>query len=131
MSEDTYDVGFKKPPKETQFKPGQSGNPNGRPKGSRNVATDLQEELDEEIEVTERGTSLTLTKRRALIKTLMMKGLKGEIRAAEGLVRLALALDEADAARGGGELLNEDDQKIIAHFAARLAKGQGSRGEKS
>ena len=131
MPNDQYDVGFKKPPKETQFKPGQSGNPNGRPKGSRNVATDLQEELDEEIEVTERGTSLTLTKRRALIKTLMMKGLKGEIRAAEGLVRLALALDEADAARGGGELLNEDDQKIIAHFAARLAKGQGSSDEES
>ena len=131
MGEQDYEVGFGKPPKETQFKPGQSGNPDGRPKGSRNLATDLREELDEEIVVTERGTSLTLTKRRALIKTLMMKGLKGEIRAAEGLVRLALALDEADAARGGGELLNEDDQKIIAHFAVRLAKGQGSRGEKS
>jgi hypothetical protein len=29
---DDYEVGYKKPPKATQFKPGQSGNPAGRPK---------------------------------------------------------------------------------------------------
>lgn len=34
-----YEVGYKKPPKHTQFKPGQSGNPKGRPKGSKNTKT--------------------------------------------------------------------------------------------
>jgi len=32
----SYDVGFGKPPVRSRFEPGQSGNPRGRPKGSRN-----------------------------------------------------------------------------------------------
>ncbi len=42
-----YDVGYRKPPKHTRFKPGQSGNPRGRPKGTKNLKTDLIEELGE------------------------------------------------------------------------------------
>jgi hypothetical protein len=34
-----YDVGYRKPPKHKQFKLGQSGNPRGRPKGSKNEST--------------------------------------------------------------------------------------------
>jgi hypothetical protein len=36
-----YQVGYGKPPKHTQFKPGKSGNPQGRPKGTKNLKTDL------------------------------------------------------------------------------------------
>ncbi len=43
MSETDYKVGFGKPPIEPQYKKGQSGNPRGRPKGSRNHKTILQE----------------------------------------------------------------------------------------
>jgi hypothetical protein len=42
-----YDVGHAKPPKHTRFQPGQSGNPRGRPKGTKNLKTDLIEELGE------------------------------------------------------------------------------------
>jgi hypothetical protein len=38
-------VGYRKPPAKTRFKPGQSGNLNGRPKGSVNLKTDLRSEL--------------------------------------------------------------------------------------
>jgi len=34
-----------------QFKEGESGNPNGRPKGSRNLSTILKEMLEEDVEV--------------------------------------------------------------------------------
>ena len=47
-ADDEYDVGYKKPPKRTQFKPGQSGNPRGRPKGTKNLKTDLAEALGPE-----------------------------------------------------------------------------------
>ncbi len=42
-------VGYKDPPKEHQFKPGQSGNPRGKPKGSRDIKTILTELLQTEV----------------------------------------------------------------------------------
>jgi hypothetical protein len=39
-----YEVGYDRPPARTQFKPGQSGNPQGRPRGSRNTRPTLSEE---------------------------------------------------------------------------------------
>src|SRR3974390_676443 len=74
-------VGYGKPPKSGQFKPGKSGNPKGRPKGSLNLATDLAEELSEKITVREDGQARRASKQRALIKALMAKALQGDIRA--------------------------------------------------
>ena len=50
-----YEVGHRKPPKHTQFKRGQSGNPKGRPKESRNFSTDLKDTLKEPVRVTRDG----------------------------------------------------------------------------
>jgi hypothetical protein len=52
-----YEVGYGKPPKSTRFQPGQSGNPRGRPKGTKNLKTDLIEELHETIEIREGNRS--------------------------------------------------------------------------
>ena len=40
-----YSVGYGKPPKHSQFKPGQSGNPRGRPKKVMAFAEALEKEL--------------------------------------------------------------------------------------
>ena len=50
ISSAPYEVGYGKPPKHTRFQPGQSGNPRGRPKGTKNLKTDLEEELSERVQ---------------------------------------------------------------------------------
>ncbi|MGY4185917.1 DUF5681 domain-containing protein [Bradyrhizobium sp. USDA 4459] len=49
------DVGYRRPPREHQFKPGQSGNKSGRPKGSKNEATIIDQLLNRKIEIRENG----------------------------------------------------------------------------
>ena len=126
MSDD-YDVGFGKPPKHTQFKPGQTGNPQGRPKGSKNLKTDLLEELSEPMQVTEGGQVRRISKQRALIKTLMARALKGNDRAAAKILDLCLRVlgieDLDDAAE---KPLSQEDREMLEAFEARFRKTLGT-----
>ena len=53
--EPAENVGPGRPPRHTRFKPGQSGNPNGRPKGCNNFATILQQQLRKKVTITVDG----------------------------------------------------------------------------
>lgn len=77
-----YKVGYGKPPVHSRFKPGRSGNPRGRPDGSKNLKTDLLEELAERIVIREGDRRIRVSKQRALIKTQVARGLNGNDRAA-------------------------------------------------
>ena len=82
MSSDPKErASYGRPPKDRQFKPGKSGNPKGRPKRSRNIATEILAELDRKITVREDGREIKLSKAEALAKSLVARALKGEMRA--------------------------------------------------
>ena len=117
------EVGYGKPPRAHQFKAGQSGNPNGRPKGSKNESTILKEVMNEKLSL-----------RRANGRTRKIPVLEGIHRKQ---VELALKGDEKSAvlllnrygAFVSGELqpedLSEDDLAVLDAFARRL-KGTGN-----
>jgi Family of unknown function (DUF5681) len=92
------DSGYGKPPFHSRFKPGESGNPAGRPKGTGTVSfrADFAAELAELI--CEGRT--TYTKKRAIVKNLVSEALAGDTRAALAVIALCAKLfpepEEAD-----------------------------------
>jgi len=87
MSEE-YEVGYGLPPKATRFKKGKSGNPKGRPKGTLNLKTDVLEEANEMLVITENGKPRRISKQRAVVKQIYNKAIKGDIKAAKAAVDL-------------------------------------------
>ena len=117
-----YEVGFGKPPKASQFKPGQTGNKKGRPKRSRNFKTELREEVNELISITEGGNTRKIPKIRAYIKRMSELALKGDPRAAKIVldwVQQYLAVEEAEHQTKG---LSEEDNAIIENLLGRKSK---------
>jgi len=113
-------VGYGRPPKANQFKPGKSGNPKGRPKGSLNLVNDLAAELSELITVREDGRTRRISKQQALIKSLLAKGIQGEVRAAAAVLALYARVN----VEGIDDQNSIDDAElaILKRFAPRLLK---------
>jgi hypothetical protein len=114
-----FQIGYGKPPKQTRFKPGQSGNPRGRPSGTRNLKTDLAEELAERIAISEGGRRQEVSKQRGMLKQLMAKALKGDVRAANTVLGLVERL--LDVRADADTALTAQDQAIISDFMRRHA----------
>jgi hypothetical protein len=122
-----YEVGYKRPPKETQFKPGQSGNPNGRPKGARNLKMDLADELQERIVLREGGERRTVSKQRAMLKRLMERALNGDTRAASLIINMVARFLDQTEDEAHDTPLAETDLEILEAYEARLTAGRNSR----
>ena len=88
-SNSNRDVGFCRPPKEHQFRPGQSGNPLGRPKNTLSFVADLAEELSLLIAVNDNSR---ITKSRAIAKMLVTAAIDGNVKVAIALIGLAAKL---------------------------------------
>ena len=76
-----YAVGKGRPPVATRWKSGQSGNPKGRPRGSKNLITVLTEALNKRIRIQENAKWRTITTREAIATRLVHDSIKGNIRA--------------------------------------------------
>jgi hypothetical protein len=97
------EVGYGKPPKETQFRPDESGNPNGRPRGSarKSDKTDtlgkaVRELQRSKVYVVEGGKRKKVQFLKALLKRLAHDAHSGDVKARELLVKLFVQADQSD-----------------------------------
>ncbi len=119
-----YEVGYAKPPKHTRFQPGQSGNPRGRPKGTKNLRTDLMEELREKIVVREGDRPQKISKQRALLKSVVNRAIQGDARAtAIALSTMMRLLDTGEGAPDVEDGLFDDELAILKAFEDRARRG--------
>src|SRR5262245_6155539 len=84
-----YAVGYRRPPVHTRFKPGQSGNPSGRPKGSQNFKTLFDKILNEKVSLREGAQVRKVSKAEAVLRGLVIGAMKGEPRSLGTFFRLA------------------------------------------
>ena len=121
--ESKYQVGFQRPPRHTQFRKGTSGNPKGRPRDSKNLATELEEALGEKVAIVENGRRRKITKRCAMIKQLVNKAASGDLRASRQLTDLEFRLNpEGVRQKSGIELMRELAEEARKHLDERARR---------
>jgi Family of unknown function (DUF5681) len=82
----TNKVGYAKPPKHTRFTKGRSGNPKGRPTGSKNLATMMIEELTQPVPIVENGKRTKIPKIRAAVRQALNRAMVGDFKALQQIV---------------------------------------------
>ncbi|MGO9144727.1 MAG: DUF5681 domain-containing protein [Desulfomonilia bacterium] len=117
----SYDVGYGKPPQDTRFQPGQSGNAKGRPRGAKNLATIVNNAINEKVVVTENGKRRKKSKLEIAVTQLINKAVIGDQKALTQLIPLVQIIEgraEADAA--STPHLSEVDDQVMSHIGERF-----------
>ena len=129
-----YEVGYGRPPQHSRFKPGQSGNPKGRPRQRRNLRSVLDQHLQQTIEVTVNGRPCRMKRIDALVRTTVDRALKNDPKAISALI---IMMRQTGAMNELPEPVSETDQSvqdeaILALFRQRHGlpqKAAAKRGE--
>ena len=122
---DDYQVGYGKPPRHTQFAKGQSGNPRGRPSGSKNLATLVSEALNEMVIVTEDGGRRKITKREAMIKQLVNRSAKADWRAIKILLDILREIESKTPSETVENSFSAADEQVLEQIKARWNTNNG------
>ena len=122
-------IGYGSPPKHTRFAPGQSGNPNGRPKGARNLKTIIQGALSEKITVREGDKRRSITKLEGVVLRQIEGALHGNHRSALATLKIAAQVGLLEKAPDAVDelTLTPTEQQIIDELLSRPAGKKRSK----
>jgi hypothetical protein len=89
MTEPEEEVGYGKPPKAHRWKPGQSGNPKGKRKGTKHLSTIVRELAEKSVVAQDaNGERRRLSRAEATLRVAFNKATRGDIRAIQVVLNL-------------------------------------------
>ncbi len=123
-------VGYGRPPIGTQFKPGASGNPNGRPKKSRNLKTIIRNALTANVVVREGEKTRSVSKLEGIVLRQLESALKGNDKAALAALKMAAQaglLDVGDMETESAPLSVGEQQLVDELLSGNTKKKRSKR----
>jgi hypothetical protein len=117
---------YQRPPRRGQYKPGQSGNPSGRPKGSKNIRTYVKEHLNKKIPIIEAGKMRKVSRAEAIAIQLVNQAAKGEPKGLAAVISLTREFDAAVGELRPNVLARAEDAVVLEGVIARIRAGDPS-----
>lgn len=111
-----YAVGYRRPPKATQFKAGESGNPKGRRKGSRPVGAVLQDIIQQKVSVTEGDKTRRIPALEVIIRRLANDAMRSDPRAIKLLLSLVDRYGDSPATKVELRDMLAEDEAILTEY---------------
>ena len=120
-SEDDDTSGYKRPPKHAQYKKGQSGNPAGRPKGSKSLGSVLRKTLRKRVVASSNGERRSMSIGEAAVMQVATQAASGNLRASSEVMKLWSKSDEEvkETGRPEEEKLTDADREVLAAILNR------------
>ncbi len=121
-------VGYKNPPRHAQFKPGQSGNPSGRPKKPKTLAYEFARGLRATVPAVIDGKHRRISMGEAIAKKHINKAASGDVRSAV-LVQKAVQFGEKERDNNLPLLLDEFRKRYAANEAEDRNPSSPNKGD--
>lgn len=122
-----YEVGYGKPPRNRQFKKGQSGNAAGKRPGTRGIRAALLRELNAFVEVPHNGGTRKVRVKQIMMKSLAHKAAKAEMRVTNFVYRELREIEEESLARERKQL-SAADQLILGRLLGAIEESPPNDG---
>jgi Family of unknown function (DUF5681) len=117
-----YSIGYGKPPIGSRFKPGETGNAKGRPKGHKNLKTLIRQAMTARISVQEGSSSRQVSKIECVVLRQLQNALKGNDRSAMAVIKMATQmgfLEDPDSNSAEATALSASDERILEQLLTR------------
>ena len=117
--------GYADPPKSGQFQPGKSGNPKGRPKGSKNLKTLIMNEAHELVEIVEKGEKKVMSQLHVMVAQLRNKAMGSDLKAIDRFLDYVSRYEEQEetSENNASTDIKAEDADILRAYEEQLRKG--------